>query len=151
MKRLTHDEYFMKLAKTVALRSPCLNRQVGCVLVNKDNHILSTGYNGVPSKIDHCIMCKRKGSSEGENLYACQSVHAEQNALLQCPDIREIETCYVTLNPCEICLRMLANTTTKRIVFESLYSASSIKYVQLFWVKRLKRQLAVILLGGKIK
>ena len=149
MKRLTHDEYFMELAKTVALRSPCLNRQVGCVLVDSSNHILSTGYNGPPSKIEHCIMCKRKGTDEGENLHLCQSVHAETNALLQCPDVRKIETCYVTINPCEICLRMLANTATKRIVFETLYSASSIKYVKLFWVKRLGRQLAIVLTRRK--
>lgn len=44
--RLSSDEYFIELTKIVAKRSPCLSRQVGCILVDKNNIILSTGYNG---------------------------------------------------------------------------------------------------------
>jgi deoxycytidylate deaminase len=39
--------YFMQIAKDVAARSTCPRASVGAVIV-KDNHILSTGYNGAP-------------------------------------------------------------------------------------------------------
>ena len=41
------DEYFMEIAKVVALRSNCTRRHVAAVIV-KDKRIISTGYNGTP-------------------------------------------------------------------------------------------------------
>jgi deoxycytidylate deaminase len=46
------DEYFMRIAHVVSSRSTCLRRLVGAVIV-KDQKILSTGYNGAPSRITH--------------------------------------------------------------------------------------------------
>jgi dCMP deaminase len=138
-KRISHDEYFLRLAHTVALRSPCIERQVGCVLVDDRNHILSTGYNGPPSKVEHCQYCRRKDSEAGRDLYLCQSVHAEMNALLQCPDVNKIEIAYVTVNPCQICLRLLANTSTKIITFNKIYTPDSLKNLHSLWTMRLQR------------
>ena len=56
--RPSWDEYFIKLATEVAKRSTCLRRQVGAVIVDKDNHILATGYNGAPAGLDHCIVIR---------------------------------------------------------------------------------------------
>lgn len=47
------DEYFITIAKDVAKKSHCLSIQRGCVLV-RDNHIVSTGYNGPPVGYPHC-------------------------------------------------------------------------------------------------
>ena len=44
-KRLSWDQYFAKIVKVTAERSPCHRLQVGCLLV-KDNRIISQGYNG---------------------------------------------------------------------------------------------------------
>ena len=33
----------------------CLRRQVGAVIVDANNHIKSTGYNGIPSGLKHCV------------------------------------------------------------------------------------------------
>ncbi|MDU7926474.1 MAG: CMP deaminase, partial [Finegoldia magna] len=44
--RKSWNEYFMDLALNVATRSTCDRAFVGCVLVNSDNRIVSTGYNG---------------------------------------------------------------------------------------------------------
>ena len=41
-KRISKNEYFMRMAKVASLRSTCIKRKVGAVLV-KDDHILSTG------------------------------------------------------------------------------------------------------------
>ncbi len=44
------DTYFMLQAEVAKLRSNCLSRQVGSVIV-KDNRQIATGYNGTPSGI----------------------------------------------------------------------------------------------------
>ena len=52
--RKSWNEYFMDLALNVATRSTCDRAFVGCVLVNSDNRIVSTGYNGAISGNPHC-------------------------------------------------------------------------------------------------
>ena len=52
MKRqdyLTWDQYFMGVAMLSAQRSKDENTQVGACIVNKENKILSMGYNGMPT------------------------------------------------------------------------------------------------------
>jgi deoxycytidylate deaminase len=44
------DEYAMYVAQSAALRSGCLSRQIGAVIVSEDGEIISTGYNDVPKK-----------------------------------------------------------------------------------------------------
>ncbi|MFC1536764.1 anti-phage dCTP deaminase [Pseudomonadota bacterium] len=45
----TPNEYAMYEAYSASLRSSCLSRQVGASIVNDNNHLISTGYNDVPS------------------------------------------------------------------------------------------------------
>ena len=73
MTRLETDAYFLEIAKTVAQRATCPRRQVGCVLVNSRNHIVATGYNGVPSGFTHCIDVNCEGAKyySGEGLDIC--------------------------------------------------------------------------------
>lgn len=48
------DETFMQIAELIAARhSTCVRIQVGALLV-KDDRIISTGYNGAPSKQEEC-------------------------------------------------------------------------------------------------
>jgi dCMP deaminase len=121
--RPTHEQYFMEIAKVVATRSPCLHRQVGCVLVDKHNHILATGYNGPAKGTGHCVTCSR--AVPGRDLYTCNAVHAEMNALLQCSNVFEIETAYITINPCQICTRLLLNTSCNGIIYGDIYTKES--------------------------
>lgn len=53
MDRPGLDEYFMEIASVVAKRSTCLRNRVGAVIV-RDKRILSTGYNGAPTGLEHC-------------------------------------------------------------------------------------------------
>ena len=41
------NRYYLQIAKDASARSTCLKRRYGAVLV-KDDHIISTGYNGAP-------------------------------------------------------------------------------------------------------
>ena len=111
--RASLDEYFMTVAKAVATRSTCLDKQVGCVLVDRGNNIIATGYNGFPKGLGNC--CDKQWCAKERGL-ECIAVHAEQNALLRA-NADVIKTCYCTLEPCLDCGKMLLNTSCERVVF----------------------------------
>ena len=138
--RPSTDDYFMEMAGLVAGRSTCVRRSVGCVLVDRRNHVLATGYNGVPSGAPHCNdlrsmspgplepsvlefphACAGARAKSGHSLDSCMSIHAEQNAILQCRDAHAIKTAYVTAFPCPTCAKLLLNTSCEMIVFENDY------------------------------
>lgn len=121
--RISPEEYFLGMAKLASARSTCARRHVGCVLVNHRRHILATGYNGVAAGMPHCIDTPCLGAQfpSGQGLDKCEAIHAEQNALLQCKDVYEIDTCYVTVSPCIHCVKLLMNTSCQRIVFARAY------------------------------
>lgn len=124
MSRPSTDEYFMDMAKLVSTRATCLRRKVGAVLVNDKNHVIATGYNGVPRGFHHCNEnnpCPGSNAPSGKGLDQCYSIHAEQNAMLQCKDVYEIHTAYITASPCITCVKLLLNTSCKRIVFLEEY------------------------------
>lgn len=116
--RPTKDLYFSELASVIAIRTTCIRRGVGCVVTNSKGHILGTGYNGVAAGLPHCNEgCPCTGHDLPPGQDKCEAVHAEVNAILQCPDVWDIDTVYVTLSPCIRCTKMLMNTSCKRIVF----------------------------------
>lgn len=55
MNRINEDQYFMQIAETVALRSTCLRHRIGCVIVDINSKIVSTGYNGAVRGVEHCL------------------------------------------------------------------------------------------------
>jgi dCMP deaminase len=123
--RPTRNEWLLDMAALVARRSTCARRSVGCVLVDVRGHVLSTGYNGRPRGFAHCnegAPCPGVGAPTGSDLDLCESVHAEQNALLQCRDVELIEVCYVTVSPCLTCVKLLLNTSCRRVVAAAPYA-----------------------------
>ncbi|GAB6159039.1 cytidine/deoxycytidylate deaminase family protein [Desulfotomaculum varum] len=125
--RPSWDEYFMQITRVVATRSTCLRRQVGAVIV-KDNRILTTGYNGAPAGLAHCleIGCLREQMHipSGQRHELCRGLHAEQNALLQAA-VHGIAlagaTIYVTCQPCVMCAKMIVNAKLARVVMAGEY------------------------------
>lgn len=122
-ERPSWDQYWSAIAKAVATRGTCPRRKVGSVLTTFDNRILSTGYNGKASGLVNCIdqNCEGAKYPSGQGLDKCEALHAEQNALLLCSDVRLIHTCYVTTSPCISCVKMLMGTGCMRIVFTTEY------------------------------
>ena len=123
------DEYFTEMARLVSTRSNCVSRKVGAV-ITVDNQIVSTGYNGAPKGLKHCVDnggCLRKLNNieSGTRQEICRAVHAEQNAIISAA-IKGVSikggTLYVNTYPCSICTRMLINAEIKRIVYDSDYS-----------------------------
>lgn len=125
--RPSWDDYFMTIAAEVATRSTCLRRRVGAVLV-KDKRILSTGYNGAPRNLQHCIVtgCLREKENipSGQRHEICRALHAEQNALLQAATYGvaiEGATLYCTTQPCVLCAKMLINAGIEKIYIAESY------------------------------
>lgn len=127
MERPSKDEYFLEIASVVAKRSTCMRRHVGAVVV-REGQILSTGYNGAPSGMEHCedVGCVRAQQNipPGERHELCRGVHAEQNAIIQAA-IHGVSiegaTVYLTCQPCILCTKMLINSKIKRIVYAGEY------------------------------
>ena len=126
-ERPSWNQYFASITRMVATRSTCLRRHVGAVLV-KEKRILSTGYNGAPAGLKHCIEvgCLREEASipSGTRHELCRALHAEQNAIVQAA-YHGISiagaTLYCTNKPCVICAKMLINAGIKRIFFDDGY------------------------------
>jgi dCMP deaminase len=127
VKRPTWDEYFMKITNLVAERSTCMRRMVGATIV-KDKKIVSTGYNGAPKGLKHCleIGCLREemGIPSGERHELCRGAHAEQNAIIQAAGSGtnlDGATMYCTDSPCSTCTKMIINSGIRRLVLGKKY------------------------------
>lgn len=127
MGRPSWDEYFMEMAEVAEKRSTCIRRSVGAVIV-KDNRIMATGYNGVPTGIVHCGVrgCLRDQLKvpSGERHELCRGLHAEQNAIIQAAHLGQSiagGTLYCTNQPCVICAKMIINAGINRIVIKEGY------------------------------
>jgi dCMP deaminase len=125
MTRPEPDAYFMGIALAVRARGNCTGRRVGAIIV-RDRRILSTGYNGTPSKMTNCEDggCRRCASTaayaSGEGYDVCICVHAEQNALLAAARFGvAIADCtmYTTLQPCFGCLKELLQANVREVCY----------------------------------
>ncbi len=118
----------MLQAEIAKLRSNCLTRHIGAVIV-KENRQIATGYNGTPPGIKNCFEggCPRcaariKGEMKsGEGLDRCLCTHAEANAIMQCALFGNAgstkgTTLYSTFAPCIECSKMAISVGVKRIV-----------------------------------
>jgi dCMP deaminase len=117
----------MKITHLVAERSTCLRRRVGAIIV-KDKKIISTGYNGAPKGLAHCLEvgCLRDQMRvpSGERHELCRGAHAEQNAIIQAAGSgsnMEGATMYCTDSPCSTCTKMIINAGIGRLVLGKKY------------------------------
>jgi dCMP deaminase len=125
--RPSWDSYFLEITKLVSTRSTCIRRHVGAIIVN-DKRILSTGYNGAPTEISHCldIGCLRDKLKipSGERHELCRGIHAEQNAIIQAATSGvniEGSVIYCTHFPCSLCIKMILNSHIKQLLYMKGY------------------------------
>jgi dCMP deaminase len=139
--RPSFDYYYLDVAKTVASRGDCRRSQVGAVLVTT-SHVSFFGYNGTQEPGEPgCLSgaCPRGLLSYGEHpaggSYAnCIGVHAEHNALRAVAkaayaltgsviDLARLltygATMYVTRQPCDDCLLLMADKGLARAVWRN--------------------------------
>jgi len=116
-KRPGWDAYFLVLAEQVSTRSPDPDTRHGCVLVDADHRVISTGYNGPVSGLPNEIVPLDRPAKYN------WLIHAEDNAVAfaRC-DLRGA-TAYVTGPPCAACFRRLLQVGVRRIVYGPRTSA----------------------------
>jgi dCMP deaminase len=121
--RPSWDDTWLSIALSIAHRSRCDRAKVGAVIVTKDHRIASTGYNGPPAGLPVTGTCsgwcpRAMGQTDLSADYsACESLHAEDNALLRA-DFTEIRegTIYVSRAICIICARRIGNSGLKNVI-----------------------------------
>ena len=125
--RPTWDEYFMSIARVVAMRSNCMKRKVAAIIV-KDMRVVSTGYNGTPRGAKNCNEggCPRcNGMAEsGTALDECLCCHGEENAITQAAyhgTSLKGSTLYTTFAPCLLCTKMIINSGIAEVVYNQDY------------------------------
>lgn len=114
--RPSWDEYFLKLAIDVSLRSEDVFIKHGCILVNnKTHHIIGTGYNAMFRGAD-----KSKIDIYNRDLRRPYYIHAEENSIMNCTvnplDLIKGARAYITGRSCNVCLQRLINFGITEII-----------------------------------
>ena len=113
---ISWDEYFMGVAILASKRSKDPNTQVGACIVDKNNIILSTGYNGFPYGCSDDVY---SWSRTGEDTKYSYVVHAELNAILNARGKNlSGAKIYVDLFPCNECAKAIIQAGIKSIVYK---------------------------------
>ncbi|MBQ8985078.1 hypothetical protein IJ076_00750 [Candidatus Saccharibacteria bacterium] len=109
------DEYFMKIAETVALKSKDPSSKMGCVIVDENKRVVSLGYNGMVQGADESKMTL----SERPMKYYF-AIHSEMNAVIFAR--RDLTGCtvYNRVATCENCLKYCLQAGIKRFVYKEL-------------------------------
>ena len=109
----------MAVAMVAAERSKDPSSQVGACIVDSNDKIVSTGYNGAPRGYDDdkCMTWEREGEFlDTKYAYVC---HSELNAILNSP--LPVKDCriYVTLFPCNECAKAIIQSGIKEVIYLS--------------------------------
>ena len=126
--RPDRQSYFMGIAFAVRERADCRGQKVGAIIVI-DDRIVSTGYNGTPSKMRNCSDggCHRcanrdKKYESGTAYDLCICVHAEQNAILSAARFGisvQGGTVYTTTQPCFGCLKEMLQARIAAVYYRN--------------------------------
>lgn len=153
--RASKDQYYINIAKEVAMRSTCFRGWHGAIIV-KDDQIISTGYVGAPRKTKDCFErnnCLREDLKipHGQQYELCRSVHAEQNAIINAARSgvsllggkmyiysiildKNLEGHIIDAAPCFICKKMIINAGITELIV--IQKDGSLKHINTEdWVK----------------
>ena len=103
--------YYLDIATAVAQKSKDPRTKVGCVIVNPDNHIVATGYNGTPPGYPESLSL---WDSKEKHDYV---VHAEMNALLNSTQYTKNCILYTTLSPCKECAKLICAAGISQVYY----------------------------------
>lgn len=119
-ERPSMDQTLMEIARVMARRGTCSRAQVGAVIA-LDGRVLTSGYNGAPRGLAHCLHPPDEVSdARSPNAPTCAlAVHAEANAVAFAARngiALNHATLYTTLSPCVPCAQLVVNAGV-RITF----------------------------------
>jgi dCMP deaminase len=113
---ISWDEYFMGVAMLSSMRSKDPNTQVGACIVNQNKRIVGIGYNGFPIGCSDDIFPWNRDGEFLDTKYP-YVVHAEPNAILNATNDLTNATIYVTLFPCNECMKLIIQSGIREIVY----------------------------------
>lgn len=111
---MSWDKKWINKAQQFAEWSKDRSHKVGCVIVDKDNQLITQGYNGFPRGVNDDIDCRHERPSKYD-----YTEHAERNALYNAARIGvSVKGCtiYTQLFPCVDCARGIIQTGLSRVV-----------------------------------
>jgi dCMP deaminase len=125
---ISWNTYFMGLAKLTSMRSKDPRSQVGAAIIDPEsNRVVSLGYNGFPYGCDDKEFPWQKGDylKYSDTKYA-YVVHAELNAILSAKgrDLTGFHI-YVTLSPCNECMKAIIQAGIKKVYYLEEYDKDS--------------------------
>lgn len=95
------DTYFLGILNGVPAKSPDEQTKVGALLVDYENHIIGTGYNGFPSGTDDANLPRVRPHKHP------YMVHAEVNVVAHLIVKPQKARLYCTHMPCSSCAKLL--------------------------------------------
>jgi len=124
-------DYYMKIAEVTSSLSYAKRLQVGAVIV-KDNQILATGYNGMPSGWENvCETVEPDGSTKTKP----EVLHAETNAIAKVAQSTESSlgsTLFCTHAPCIECAKLIYQSGINTVYYRDQYrSDAGLKFLEL--------------------
>jgi dCMP deaminase len=108
---MSWDNRFLELSKLVATWSKDPSTQVGAVIVDENNQVVSMGYNGFPRGVKDDYRLEDR-----ETKYKL-IVHAEENAIVHAR--RSLEGCTIytaPFMPCSKCAGLIIQSGIRRVV-----------------------------------
>lgn len=107
-ERISWDEYFGLMVQVIALRSDDADTKIGSVIVDKNNRVISTGYNGTPRGTD---LPKTRPDKYHFIL------HSEQNSILfsKC-DLTGCKIYILGMPPCDTCAKMIVQSGITEVI-----------------------------------
>jgi len=121
MERISRSDMLMEMAFTAAKRGTCSRLQVGAI-ISKDGRVISTGYNGVPAGLPHCV--HNHLMLESAEMGCTQAEHAERNAIYYAArygTALEGSVIHTTHAPCENCARAIINAGIRQVTYTIPY------------------------------
>jgi dCMP deaminase len=110
--QFTH--FYMNIAMLTATLSYSKKRKVGAVIV-KDRNIISYGFNGTITGLPNIT---ERFNEETEKLETLPwTIHAEMNAVLKAGAECKDADMYVTVFPCNECMKLVAQAGIKTIFY----------------------------------
>jgi dCMP deaminase len=131
--RPTMYDTYAEIVRALAKRSTCSARAaVGALLYDNDHRVIATGYNGSPRGFKHCddVGCE---FDEGGK-HCINSIHAEENALLQCAAIGRSTTglmIFTTHFPCWRCALRLVQAGIFKVTYIDEYGSDVQKTINM--------------------
>lgn len=129
------DAYFLNIAKAIAWRADCRRAKFGAVIVDAEQRIKATGYNGAPRKGGSCLAgeCPRgllsraeqpshfDGGLGAQDFSNCISLHAEMNAVAYAGHTPGGVIYIAALDrdhciPCDMCGKLIKAAGIERVV-----------------------------------